>query len=44
MADDNQGITLATLGGVTHKGWYLRGAESFVFSQQFAQNLKKVVQ
>ncbi len=26
------------LGGVTHKTWYLRGAESFKFSQQLARN------
>ena len=26
-----------TLGGITHKSWYLCGAESFTFSQQLAQ-------
>ncbi len=24
--------------GVTHKSWYLHGAESFAFSQQLARN------
>ncbi len=26
------------LGGVAHKSWYLRGVESFVFSQRIARN------
>ena len=30
-----------TLGCVTHKSWYLYGAESFMFSQQFIPKLKK---
>ena len=27
-----------TLGGVAHKSWYLRGVESFAFSQRLARN------
>ncbi len=27
-----------TLGGVAHKSWYLRGVESFAFSQLIARN------
>ncbi len=27
-----------TLRGVAHKSWYLRGVESFAFSQQIARN------
>ena len=30
-----------TVGDVTHKSWYLRGAESFMFSQQLARKRKK---
>ncbi len=26
------------LGGVVHKSWYLRGVESFAFSQRLARN------
>ncbi len=32
-----------TLGGVAHKSWYLRGAESFAFSQRLARKRKKKV-
>ncbi len=31
-----------TLGGITHKSWYLHGAESFVFSKTNSPKLKKV--
>ncbi len=30
-----------TLGGITHKSWYLRGVESVAFSQRLPQNLNK---